>query len=322
MINFRFHLVSLVAVFLALTVGIVMGATVIDRAIVDSLNDRITAVSDRADERKAESEALSADVGRLNEFVGESQPFVVENRLTDVPVVVLATRGIDDAVVSSQVDVLRQAGAAVPAVIWLEESWALGDDRSANALGEALGEDSREAGTLRNAAWRVLAARLHNGKAIPEVNPPAATSVVNPDALSALVDAGFLEVAGVTDGDVDLGAFPGSNARAVLLSAAGSAPGNLLRSGARALSGAGIPTVVGEIYAGTTASTPRGRTLDPIRAGEPLVGVSTVDDVELPEGRMAVALAGSDLGRQPPVTGHYGYGDGATSALPPFEAQP
>jgi hypothetical protein len=48
--------------------------------------------------------------------------------------------------------------------------------------------------------------------------------------------------------------------------------------------------------------------------------VSTVDDVELPEGRMAVALAGSDLGRQPPVAGHYGYGEGATTALPPFQA--
>ena len=32
MINFRFHLVSLIAVFLALALGVVMGATVIDRA--------------------------------------------------------------------------------------------------------------------------------------------------------------------------------------------------------------------------------------------------------------------------------------------------
>ncbi len=317
MINFRFHLVSLVAVFLALTVGIVMGATVIDRAIVDSLNDRITAVSDRADERKRESEILSADVGRLNEFVGESQPYVVEGRLTDVPVVVLATRGTDATAISGQVDVLRQAGAIVPAVVWLEDSWALADDSTTAALGEVVGETSREPSTLRDAAWRALAARLRNGEATPEVTTPSTTAAPT-DALRALVDAGFVEVDPVGDGNVDLAAFPGTNARAVLLSGAGFAPGNLLRSGARALAGVGIPTVVGEVFATVTPSATRGRVLDSLRTGEPLVGVSTVDDVELPEGWMAVALAGSDLGRQPPVTGHYGYGDGASRALPVF----
>ena len=47
MINFRFHIVSLIAVFLALALGVVMGSTVIDRAIVDGLHDRI-------DRRRAE----------------------------------------------------------------------------------------------------------------------------------------------------------------------------------------------------------------------------------------------------------------------------
>ena len=317
MINFRFHLVSLVAVFLALTVGIVMGATVIDRAIVDSLNDRITAVSNRADERKRESEALLAEVSRLNEFVGESQRYVVEGRLTDVPVVVVATRGVDAGVVSSQVDILRQGGAVVPAVVWLETSWALTDDASSAALGEAVGEASREPGALRDAAWRALAARLYNGESIPDVTTPSAAAP-SPDALSALVDARFVQVEPVGDGDIDLGAYPGRNARAVLLSGAGFARGNLLRSGARALAGAGVATVVGEIFVSSPLASSRGKLLAPLRTGDPLVGVSTVDDVELPEGRMAVTLAGSDLGRQPPVTGHYGYGDGASRALPVF----
>jgi Copper transport outer membrane protein, MctB len=319
MINFRFHLVSLVAVFLALTVGIVMGATVIDRAIVDSLNDRITAVSNRADERKRESEALSADVARLNDFVGESQPYVVENRLTDVPVVVLATRGVDAGVVASQVDVLRQGGAVVPAVVWLESSWALGDDQSIAAMAEAVGETGGEPGALRDAAWRGLAARLGAGEAVADITAPSATAPPA-DALAALVDAGFVTVDAVGDGDVDLASYPGDNARAVLLSGSGFAPGNLLRSGARALAGVGIPTVVGEIFVASDGGSPRGKLLEPLRSGEPLVGVSTVDDVELPEGRMAVTLAGSDLGRQPPITGHYGYGAGATRALPPFVA--
>ena len=42
MINFRFHIASLIAMFLALALGVVMGSTVIDRAIVDGLRDRST----------------------------------------------------------------------------------------------------------------------------------------------------------------------------------------------------------------------------------------------------------------------------------------
>jgi hypothetical protein len=316
MINFRFHLVSLVAVFLALTVGIVMGATVIDRAIVDGLNDRITAVSNRADERKRESEALAADVGRLNDFVGQAEPYIVEGRLTDVPVVVMATRGINGDVVNEQVDLLRQAGATVPAVLWFEDLWALDDDTKADALGEILGESTREPTALREAAWRALAARLYEGQATTEIAPPSEVTPPSTDVLAALVDAGFVEVERVGDRTLDQGTFPGSNSRAVLLSGAGFARGNLLRSGARALAGAGVPTVVGEVYAETAARS-RGQILTAIRA-ETIEGVSTVDDVELPEGRIAVALAGSDLGRQPPVSGHYGYGDGATRALPPY----
>ena len=41
--------------------------------------------------------------------------------------------------------------------------------------------------------------------------------------------------------------------------------------------------------------------------------VSTVDDLDLGEGQVASVLALADLGRR---VGHYGYGDGASSALP------
>ena len=36
MINFRFHVVSLIAIFLALALGVVIGAGVIDRGVVDA----------------------------------------------------------------------------------------------------------------------------------------------------------------------------------------------------------------------------------------------------------------------------------------------
>ena len=64
MINFRFHLVSLIAVFLALAVGVVMGAGVIDRAIVDTLNTRIDRVEAKSDRIQSKNNKLSTENGR------------------------------------------------------------------------------------------------------------------------------------------------------------------------------------------------------------------------------------------------------------------
>ena len=44
MLNLRYHVVSLVAVFLALGIGVIMGATVIDRVTVDQLRNRLDSV--------------------------------------------------------------------------------------------------------------------------------------------------------------------------------------------------------------------------------------------------------------------------------------
>ena len=40
MISFRFHVVSITAVFLAIAIGVVVGSTYVDRAIVDTLRNR------------------------------------------------------------------------------------------------------------------------------------------------------------------------------------------------------------------------------------------------------------------------------------------
>ena len=52
MISFRFHVVSITAVFLAIAIGVVVGSTYVDRAIVESLQNRIDSVSSNLDQRK------------------------------------------------------------------------------------------------------------------------------------------------------------------------------------------------------------------------------------------------------------------------------
>ncbi|HET7720262.1 MAG TPA: copper transporter, partial [Acidimicrobiales bacterium] len=62
MINLRYHIVSLVAVFLALGLGIVMGTTVIDRVTVDALNDRLDTVQRSQGAVREENGRLKAQV--------------------------------------------------------------------------------------------------------------------------------------------------------------------------------------------------------------------------------------------------------------------
>ena len=72
MINFRFHLVSLIAIFLALALGVVIGAGVIDRGVVDTLNTRLDTVESNSERIKGENSELRDRNGQLEGFVGES----------------------------------------------------------------------------------------------------------------------------------------------------------------------------------------------------------------------------------------------------------
>ncbi len=65
MINFRFHVVSLIAIFLALALGVVIGAGVIDRGVVDALDSRldtrrVEVGSHRGRERRAQRRATAS----------------------------------------------------------------------------------------------------------------------------------------------------------------------------------------------------------------------------------------------------------------------
>ena len=115
MINFRFHVVSLVAVFLALAVGVVMGYGVLSQPTVDALNDRIARVEHRADSIKAENDALRDESSRLKDYLTGLAPHAVSDQLSVSTVVVVATRGIDDKPVNESVVLARQASATVSA---------------------------------------------------------------------------------------------------------------------------------------------------------------------------------------------------------------
>jgi len=315
MINFRFHLVSLVAVFLALTVGIVVGATIVNHAVVTELNSRINRVEKNAETQSSRNSTLSATATQLESFLASAAPYVVEGRLTAVPVVVVAERGVDHTAVRNLVTLMQDAGAQAPAIVWLEGKWLLNEPLERTALAEIVGEQSTSP-TLRIDALAELARRLGT----PSPATATATSTPNKpvDVLSALAGAGFVSVEAVgVAGSTDLSTFPSLGARVTLVggeqSALASSP--LIASLASAFSAIEVPTVAGEVYHAVHGQPARATVVAQIRGNGPLSKlVSTVDDVDLVQGQVAVVLATAAAGES--KVGHYGYGAGADAALP------
>lgn len=307
MLSFRYHIVSLIAVFLALAIGIAVGSTFIDRAIVDSLQDRVDTVSDNLDARRAENARLGDRIDGLEDYVEASAPWMVAGRLDDEPVTVVAERGVDGDQVEATAALARQAGAQVPGLVWLEPAFAFADEDA----GEDAGEAAAELGEVLEVSGEDPAALQQ--AALDGLADPERSSVV----LDALVDGGFASVAPVGDQPVEAADVDLAGSAVVWVTGPESEldPGALAARGAAALVASEVPVLVGEAYVDTDDGPRRGELLAPILDDEVLVdAVSTDDAIDLVRGRTAVVLQVAELlGGE--VT-HVGYGEGVSGTLP------
>jgi hypothetical protein len=331
MINFRFHLVSLVAVFLAMGLGILVGSTVIDQKIVNRLDREIASVREENAKRKDENKELAKQNSQLEDFVESTAPFVVDGRLDGQSVAIVAERGVDGGDVKKTLALLRGAGADVPAVLWLDDSWLLDTEKRKADLHAALDLQGDDA-TLRSRALGLLARRLATGPTTTAGSTttsiagstatsggPTSTTVPRTDVLAALEEAGFVSV---TDGNAsELATFPARAPHVLVVTGDKShfAGAGITSAMTRALVQADLPAVVAAVYdPGSEPSTApeRGDALAPILDDGVLSkAVSTLDDLELEQGRVAATLALALVANG--GIGHYGYGSDASAPLPP-----
>ncbi len=311
MINFRFHVVSLIAIFLALALGVVIGAGVIDRGVVDTLNNRLDSVESKSDRIQSENSALKDRDTQLQGFVGDVQPFAVSSRLLGDDVGVVAVRGVDGDRVSALVTAIQQGDGTATGTLWLEDKWALTDDGSVKALQDALGVTTKNKASLRAEGYQQLAQRL---------GATDARVAGEPDLLDVLEQAGFLGYDSV--GNSTITDFPGRGAGVVLVVGNGGAvaPELVALPAAKAFHAAEVPLVVASVWTEVTDGPDRAAAVQAIRDNELATTVSTVDDLDLVEGPTTVVLALSDLFLAPPVVGHYGYGPDASPLPDPIPA--
>ncbi len=307
MISFRFHIVSIVAVFLALAVGIVVGSTLIDRAIVEGLRNRVDDVSNNLDERQADNDRLNRELHQFENWATEAGPAAVAGRLEDTVSIVVVDRAVDGDQVDRTADMLTDAGSTIRGVLTLDESWTLDDPDQAAAVAELVGaEPGDDARSLQERAAALLVADLSSP-----------TEVVNDGtgAVDTLTNLGLVEYEPVTDVVIDRP----RQAQFVLITGTDSqiTPADHLADFASAGLGSAGAVLAGEVFVDDDqeGGPERGDTLGPILDEATLAPlVATVDDLDTVAGPITavLALAAAREG----TVGHYGFGDDADAFAP------
>lgn len=122
MIDFRYHIVSITAVFLALGIGVAVGATVLNQVSVEALRSRLDDLSGDLDARRADITELRADLGRTQSLARDLAPRVTAGALAGQNVVFVDATGAAGWVDSARKAVVG-AGATDVGTIEITARW-------------------------------------------------------------------------------------------------------------------------------------------------------------------------------------------------------
>lgn len=274
MITFRQHLVSLVAVFLALAVGVVLGGG----PLSEVGRTTPTFATARAD---AGLEAAFGD-----SFAAAAAPALLRDRLADRSVVVLTLPGADQEVVDALRARVEEAGGAVagaysvlPGLLATDEK-ALVDTLGSQLRTQYAADDVAEDASTYDRLGRLLALAVASTEPAGEATGPRSQSLLDGLAGGGLVRA---DVASERRAPLVLvvgGDEPDGTEEAAV---AGDAILTGLLAGLR-------EDAVGVALVGTTEAGAQGR-LGRVRGDDDLAEVTTVDGAETVVGQVTAVLA-------------------------------
>lgn len=308
MISLRRHVLTLVAVFLALALGVVLGSTSVATSIRDAVVDREETTAARLETVETDLAAERAASDRLDAMAAVLAPTVLDGVLDGRPVLVVVTPGAAAEDVTAAARAIDAAGGVGAGRVTLTDKAV---DPAADAevqalvanlpIGTAPGTDADLGTQLGTALGRAGLLRTEDAK--PHLPDEDRATV-----WTTLADAEVIEFEPGT-------LRPGQLALIVTGPVGDEAIAVRLASFARTLDRLGAGVVVSaELGQGA------GDNAVSVLRSAAQEGVSTVDTAGSESGRLATALAlAEQLAR---AQGHYGLRPDATAAVPSLPTAP
>lgn len=220
MIDFRYHLVSIVAVFLALTVGLVLGTTMLQDPLLHTMKSETSELRGHNEELRGEKDAADRIGAGGDELAGAYAHRIAADLLADVDVVVIEAPGADESVTEALSGRVAQAGGAVVGRLALTGKFVDTEQATfVDELAAQLAEEPRSpgAGPYDRAGAQIARALVRDDPepapdewpedgAAPDGEQDAAGEAVDYDAeavLAGFSEGGLLEVHGEPAGRVD-----------------------------------------------------------------------------------------------------------------------
>jgi outer membrane murein-binding lipoprotein Lpp len=281
-ISLRYHAVSIAAVFLALALGVVLGASGVSDRLLSAVSTKAYDLGEQVQTLTAERDALAAGQRASDEFALRIGPAAVRGLLQD-QTVALVTSGADAADRVAVLALLGSAGATVTGEVALTP--AVGDPARADQLRELTAQLLPSGAQLPAASdTGSLVGGLLGGVLLAPGGRAQATPEQADGVLTGLASAGF-----VSPGD-----RPGpANLVLVLTGGAltGVDAGDAAAVTARLAAGldrAGGGAVLAGRHGSADATGPVG-----VARADPGItaGLSTVDDVHSGPGQVSAVLA-------------------------------
>ena len=312
MIDFRYHLVSIVAIFLALSLGLLLGSTELKPYVQKGLQGLSKTEQRQIDTLLGEKTQLKSQISSENQFALANAPAVLQNVLAGQRCVLVLAPGAEGSVTSGIAQALETAGATVTGQIQMQTAFFDKSAATTQKLIQVAEQYAQSAGvTLTGSASaqaqasellaHLIMTRGQPGQSVPGERDPASVQ-----AVQTLAGAGFLTKTGqpwdrATLAVVIIPATPQSTDDT-------NPESQALVTLAQQLNLAGLGTVV----AGTVTGSGPGSAIDVMRAGGRAGHLTSVDNADYPIGQIVVAQSLADLEH-----GHNGsYGVTSTAGAP------
>ena len=299
MIDFRYLLTTIVSIFLALAIGLLIGSGLLAEGVardrdkqVDELVERNIYLRDRLSERERRIEAD-------DEFERLFQERLVERELTGDPIVLMQFEGTDGAVIDRLREVIELADGSVATMITINNRMSMEDTSVVEDLVSDLPAEvatQEDAGAAIAAEFGAAAASESSGAA-----GASFASIADP-----LVEHGFIDIETERDLPIPFGAD-----FIVAAGAEGERPYDLIGFSEpflRSLSSGVAEVVAVEGWTSEWDFVPE------LRGTDARDSVSTVDHGDTVAGAVSVVLELDRIPANDP--GHYGFRDGADRIAP------